>query len=199
MSVKHLLLAARILGSGSTPRRPKHISPLVRASMILLEPFPLWGKAADFNPHHSPENGRFCEADGVGSGGRSSKTKQKPRKPLPKDRRRGKLVKGGECTLAIPAFGSQTELDEHWKRHGSQYPGWTKEQYEQHAAWLAEQAPKSGGIRGYEVGKSIVVRYDPYNNDYVKADVRTGVITMFKPTFKAIYFEKWRKAEGNKK
>lgn len=27
-----------------------------------------WSEADDFNSHHSPENGRFCEADGVGSG-----------------------------------------------------------------------------------------------------------------------------------
>lgn len=25
-----------------------------------------WSEANDFNSHHSPENGRFCEADGVG-------------------------------------------------------------------------------------------------------------------------------------
>lgn len=28
----------------------------------------LWSEADDFNSHHSPENGRFCEADGVGGG-----------------------------------------------------------------------------------------------------------------------------------
>lgn len=27
-----------------------------------------WSEANDFNSHHSPENGRFCEADGVGGG-----------------------------------------------------------------------------------------------------------------------------------
>ncbi len=198
MSVKHLLLAARMFCSGSSPRRHRYISPLRRASMILLEPFPLWSKTVDFNPHHSPENGRFCEADGVGGGSESLKPQQEPRKPLQKDRRRGKLVKSGECTLATPAFGSQIELDVHWDSHGSQYPGWIKEQYEQHAVWLAEQAPKSGGIRGYEVGRHIVVRYDPYNNDYVKADVRTGVITMFKPSRGKTYYEERRQEEGDK-
>ena len=64
---------------------------------------------------------------------------------------------------------------------------------------LAEQAPETGGIRGYEVGKNIVVRYDSYNNDYVKVDVFTGVITVFKPTKKTIYYEKCSKAQGNKK
>lgn len=39
---------------------------------------------------------------------------------------------------------------------------------------LAEQAPETGGIRGYEVGKNIVVRYDPYNNDYVKKLISTS-------------------------
>jgi|GEM_PF-2122009 len=64
---------------------------------------------------------------------------------------------------------------------------------------FAEQAPETGGIRGYEDGKYIVVRYDSYNNDYVKADVFTGVVTMFKPMKKIIYYETCRKAEGNKK
>ena len=41
---------------------------------------------------------------------------------------------------------------------------------------LAEQAPETGGIRGYEVGKNIVVRYDPYNNNYVKADAFIGLL-----------------------
>lgn len=118
---------------------------------------------------------------------------------MQKDRRRGKLVAGGECTLAVSGFGTADELDDHWERHSEQYTGWSKEDYCNYAVWLAEQALKTGGIRGYEVGKNIVVRYDPYNNDYVKADVFTGVITMFKPDDKAGYYEKWRKAEGNKK
>ena len=62
------------------------------------------------------------------------------------------------------------------ERHSEQYPGWSKEDYCNYAVWLAEQAPKTGGIRGYEVGKNIVVRYDPYNNDYVKADAFTGLL-----------------------
>ena len=44
-----------------------------------------------------------------------------------------------------------------------------------------------------------MVRYDPYNNDYVKAYIFTGAITMFKPDDKADYYERCRKAEGNKK
>ena len=27
-----------------------------------------WGEVMDYNPHHSPENGRFCQADGTGGG-----------------------------------------------------------------------------------------------------------------------------------
>ena len=125
--------------------------------------------------------------------------KQEPKKPLQKDRSRGILVEGGECTLAVPGFGTQEELDEHWRRHGCQYVAWSKEDYYNHAVWLAEQAPTPGGIRGYEVGKNVVVRYDHRENDYVKADVFTGLITMFKPDEKAGYYEKWRKFEGNKK
>lgn len=64
------------------------------------------------------------------------------------------------------------------------YPGWTKAQYQDHAVWLASRKCESGNF---------VVRYDQQNNDFVKADVDTGVITMFKPTDGATYYEYQRK------
>ena len=183
---RYLLLAARMFDHNRIA-----LSPLRRAASIITDYSP-------DQPRGQPDNaGQVVK---VGGATKSEKnTKQEAKKPLQKDRRRGKLVAGGECTLAVPGFGTAEELDDHWERHGEQYPGWSKEDYCNHAVWLAEQAPKTGGIRGYEIGKNIVVRYDPYNNDYVKADVFTGVVTMFKPTKKTIYYEVWRKAEGNKK
>lgn len=85
-------------------------------------------------------------------------------------------------------------MDEHWKDYGWMYPGWTKAQYQDHAVWLASQKCESGQIRGFESG-NFVVRYDQQNNDFVKADVDTGVITMFKPTDGATYYEYQRKGE----
>ncbi len=182
---RYLLIAARMFDHNR-----RCLSPLRRAASIIADYSP-------DQPRGQPDNaGQFVKIAGATESEKS--TKQEPRKPLQKDRRRGKLVKSGECTLATPAFGSQIELDVHWDSHGSQYPGWIKEQYEQHAVWLAEQAPKSGGIRGYEVGRHIVVRYDPYNNDYVKADVGTSAITMFKPSRGKTYYEERRQEEGDK-
>lgn len=124
-----------------------------------------------------------------GIGGSSGQNYQKPQKiDLPKGTRKGKIVKQGACVLGTPGFGSQKELDEHWNEHGWMYPGWTKAQYQDHAVWLASQKCESGKIRGFESGNT-VIRYDPYNNDFVKADVDTGVITLFKPTNGAAYYE----------
>lgn len=128
-----------------------------------------------------------------GIGGGSGQNYQKPQKiDLSKGKQKGKIVKQGVCVLGTPGFGSQIELDEHWKDHGWMYPGWTKAQYQDHAVWLASQKCESGQIRGFESG-NVVVRYDTQNNDFVKADVDTDVITMFKPTDGAAYYEYQRK------
>ena len=39
-----------------------------------------WSEANDFNSHHSPENGRFCEADGVGGGAGRTNNLQESKK-----------------------------------------------------------------------------------------------------------------------
>ena len=39
-----------------------------------------WSEADDFNSHHSPENGRFCEADGVGGGAERTNNLQESKK-----------------------------------------------------------------------------------------------------------------------
>lgn len=39
-----------------------------------------WSEADDFNSHHSPENGRFCEADGVGGGAGKTNNLQESKK-----------------------------------------------------------------------------------------------------------------------
>lgn len=46
------------------------IEPQVSASVrqVKSADAAFWSEADDFNSHHSPENGRFCEADGVGGG-----------------------------------------------------------------------------------------------------------------------------------
>lgn len=90
------------------------------------------------------------------------------------------------------------DLDEHWdgkSSHKDQYPGFTKEQYAQRARELLEM-PTSKRIRGYVIkSQGIIVRYDTVTNDYVKGHFKQGIITMFKPDLKAVYYEKWRKTE----
>ena len=99
-----------------------------------------------------------------------------------------KLVKGFEGK----------DLDKHWdgeSSHKDLYPGFTKEQYAQRARELLEM-PTSKRIRGYVIkSQGIIVRYDTKTNDYVKGHFKTGIITMFQPDLKAVYYEKWRKKE----
>lgn len=195
MSVKHLLLATRILDSGSTPRRVRHISPLVCASMILLEPFPLWGKAADFNPHHSPENGRFCEADGAGGGGNNS---------LKKIPEHVNISATGANKMYVRDFINKAAALHHWggggtHDHSAQYAKdgiTTFEQYVERACDLLEMKCSSGGIRGYKTKMGYICRYDPVTNDFTVGHPLIGILTMFKPDDGAKYFEKNKKKEG---
>lgn len=102
-----------------------------------------------------------------------------------------KLVKGFE----------EPELTEHWEgssranSHKGQYEGMTKEEYGKRARELAE-SPTGKYIRGFAcLNQNIIVRYDVRTGDFVKAHIHNGVITMFKPKTKAVYFNNQYKAE----
>jgi hypothetical protein len=86
------------------------------------------------------------------------------------------------------------DLTEHWEgsdranSHKGQYPEFTMEQYAERAKALAE-LPVSKNIRGFAIlNQNIIVRYDVKNNDFVKAHIHQGVITMFKPERGLGYF-----------
>lgn len=58
------------------------IEPQVSASVrqVKSADAAFWSEADDFNSHHSPENGRFCEADGVGGGAGKTNNLQESKK-----------------------------------------------------------------------------------------------------------------------
>lgn len=58
------------------------IEPQVSASVrqVKSADAAFWSEAYDFNSHHSPENGRFCEADGVGGGAGKTNNLQESKK-----------------------------------------------------------------------------------------------------------------------
>ncbi len=60
----------------------EQIEPQVSASVrqVKSADAAFWSEADDFNSHHSPENGRFCEADGVGDGAGKTNNLQESKK-----------------------------------------------------------------------------------------------------------------------
>lgn len=80
----------------------------------------------------------------------------------------------------VKGFKNKQALNNHWKDHGNQYPGFTKKQYETRALALVE-SPVSDSVLGHIDGNGIVVRYDKKTNDFVKGRPSRGIYTMFKP------------------
>ena len=85
----------------------------------------------------------------------------------------------------------------HWKNgrtHQDEYPDFTMEQYVQRAVSLAEM-PTGGNILGHVDKDGVIVRYDRKENDFVKANVRNGILTMFKPTAGEKYYQSMREGD----
>lgn len=103
----------------------------------------------------------------------------------------------GANRLQVRGFASRQKLMNHWKNgrtHQDEYPGFTMEQYVQRAVSLAEM-PTGGNILGHVDKDGVIVRYDRKENDFVKASVRKGVRTMFKPDEGEQYYWKRRKED----
>lgn len=75
---------------------------------------------------------------------------------------------------------SKANLKRHIKKHGSEYPGLSSEEYDQYALELIQQ-PVSKDVLGYKTVDNAVVRYRMSTNDFVKGYPQTGIATMFKP------------------
>ena len=101
--------------------------------------------------------------------------------------------------VMLSASGANPELPEmtveSQKRHikhlreGKSYPGMSLEKYVQKSAELA-RSPIGGDIDGYKAEDGSIVRYNKVTNDWARGRA-IGVVTMFKPDLKEVYFEKW--------
>lgn len=103
----------------------------------------------------------------------------------------------GANRLQVRGFASRQKLMNHWKNgrtHQDEYPDFTMEQYVQRAVSLAEMPP-GGNILGHVDKDGVIVRYDRKENDFVKANVRNGILTMFKPTAGEKYYQSMREGD----
>lgn len=103
----------------------------------------------------------------------------------------------GANRLQVRGFASRQKLMNHWKNgrtHQDEYPDFTMEQYVQRAVSLAEM-PTGGNILGHVDKDGVIVRYDRKENDFVKANVRNGILTMFKPTAGEKYYQSMREGD----
>lgn len=103
----------------------------------------------------------------------------------------------GGNNLGHKGFTDKKNLDNHWRDHKDNYEGTeikTKEQYEARAVELAEM-PCGKGILGYRSKDGRICRYDTKTNDYVKANINDGAVTMYKPKEGLRYFNRRRSIE----
>ena len=90
-------------------------------------------------------------------------------------------------------------LEIHYKKHNRQYPGITKQAYDETALELMQQAC-GGNIRGYVRENGQIVRYNRTTNDMVignnneNNDVDVGIATMYK--IKERDFDRFLKEEA---
>lgn len=124
-------------------------------------------KEWDESKHPRGPDGKF----GKGSGQSSTNTKKNGNV---------RASPNGANIFSVKGFKNKQALNNHWKDHGNQYPGFTKKQYETRALALVE-SPVSDSVLGHIDGNGIVVRYDKKTNDFVKGRPSRGIYTMFKP------------------
>lgn len=124
-------------------------------------------KEWDESKHPRGADGKF----GKGSGQPSTNTKKNGNV---------RASPNGANIFSVKGFKNKQALNNHWKDHGNQYPGFTKKQYETSALALVE-SPVSDSVLGHIDGNGIVVRYDKKTNDFVKGRPSRGIYTMFKP------------------
>lgn len=75
---------------------------------------------------------------------------------------------------------SKANLRRHTQKHGSDYPDFSPEEYNQYALELV-QRPVSEDVLGYKAADGAIVRYRVSTNDFVKGYLDGGIATMYKP------------------
>lgn len=154
------------------------------------------------------ENGELLQGHpaAIGGGDRIGKETKKAEKNQGKTLKHpegnGNIVSAkGANSLQVKGFKNAQHLNNHWKNgrtHEKEYLDegiTTKEQYSKRAVELAEM-PVGGNILGYKTKEGYICRYDKEKNDYVKADIKKGIRTMFKPDAGEAYYRMRLEEEG---
>ena len=133
---------------------------------------------------------------------KQNKSSEKKKKPLKESENGGNIASAkGVNNLEVKGFKNKQHLNNHWQNgrtHQEEYAKdgiTTKEQYAKRAVELAEM-PVGNGIFGYKTKEGYICRYDSSKNDYVKADIKKGIRTMFKPNKGEEYYQQMLRDEG---
>jgi phage-related protein (TIGR01555 family) len=154
------------------------------------------------------KNGEILKGNPAAVGRKSGSKKNEPQngsgaeKPLQSSPEGGNIPSAkGSNVLQVKGFKDKQHLNNHWKNGRSHQKEYEKDgittaaEYQKRAVQLAEM-PVGNGIRGYKTKEGHICRYDEEKNDYVKADLKKGIRTMFKPVDGAAYFEGCKAIEG---
>lgn len=192
--------------------KEKLFSPFAASIKNLLEVLTMHNDGDDEGKWITTKNGKHIQISKDGEvlkgnptamGQTNDKTPdQKPKKKLQPAVKNVNIASAtGKNTLEVKGFKNKQHLNNHWKNgrnHQEEYKKdgiVTAEQYEERAVKLAEM-PVGGNIKGYKTQENYICRYDVDKNDYVKADLKKGVRTMFKPEKGETYFRDMMAAEG---
>lgn len=133
---------------------------------------------------------------------KQNKNAEKKKKSLKESENSGNIASAkGANILEVKGFKNKQHLNNHWQNgrtHQKEYAKdgiTTKEQYAKRAVELAEM-PTGNGILGYKTKEGYICRYDSSKNDYVKADIKKGIRTMFKPDEGEKYYQRMLEDEG---
>ena len=94
----------------------------------------------------------------------------------------------------VKGFPSKQKLNNHWSKHGTEYPKMTKDEYLQAAVTLLGK-PVNDDVLGHVTADGLVVRYDTKTNDFAKGSPDRGVRTMYKPEDGKAYYDKQREED----
>lgn len=94
----------------------------------------------------------------------------------------------------VKGFLSKQKLNNHWSKHGTEYPKMTKDEYLQAAVTLLGK-PVNDDVLGHVTADGLVVRYDTKTNDFAKGSPDRGVRTMYKPEDGKAYYDKQREED----
>lgn len=105
-----------------------------------------------------------------------------------------RLVGNRAVTAMLPAapvvqrvFTNETNLDGHYQKHGGEYPGQTKAQYNALSTTLWKQR---NSLQSKTAANGRVYVYDPANNDFATFTPDGKAITVFKPSGGQSYYDK---------